>query len=223
MNKFKNLFHQYFKFPLIFSILSLFTSSVVISEIYLLLINENYSFIVSTCLYVLSLSYAFVVWISINDSIFQGICGFISISLFLSAVADSLIIPNWYLQSHFINKMAIFTTNLISSFSALSFLWSKIISFITGPSSRAMPISEKHEGIIYVSINMFLSLILSFLISKIDADTLFGYREQIIDDSFLILSISTIFGFFLGILIGYKRSRFHDLPNAKDGVVIDVE
>ena len=218
-----SFFQIYLKFPLTFAILGLFTSAVVTSQTYLLLINEDYTFWVSSALFFMSLVFAFVVWISVNDIPFQGMCGFISILLFFSAVADSLISPNWHLTAHNINKMAIFSTNWIASYSALSFLWSKIVSLVVGPPSRAMPISEKHEGFVYVSFNMFIAMFFAYYTSSIEADSLFGLREQMINNSWFYLALGTGYGFLLGVIVGFKRSRYHELPNAKDGVVIDIE
>ena len=219
----KDLWTQYLRYPILFAALGVFSVSVVFSQSYLIMVNEKFSFRIAIALFVAALLYLLVIWISVNDFPFQGMCGFIAAELIVAGIADSLITPDWLINAHWLNKYAVFATNMIASFSALSFLWTKIVTFLYGPPSRAMPITERHEGFIYVCFNTILAAALAFVPSMIDSTALFTIRKIMVNRSWIFIIVSLIFDFFVGFIVGNNRNKYHEAPNAADGVVIDVD
>ncbi|EAX90814.1 hypothetical protein TVAG_094830 [Trichomonas vaginalis G3] len=218
----KEIFHKHLKFPLIFSILGILTSSVAFSIIYLLLLNDKVTFDISIGFLVMSLFYFFIIWISVNDFKLQAMCGYIALILILSGISDSLITPTWILQAHWVNKYAVFMTNFTAVYSSLCFLWSKILSLIVGPPSRAMPIAEVHEGFIYVAANIIMCAFLSFICAYIEVKSMFSYRKNLLQKSYLFILIPLVWNFALGFLVGTQRNRFVDVVQNKDGIIISV-
>ena len=150
-------------------------------------------------------------------------CGFIAVQLIIARIADSLITPDWLINAHWVNKYAVFVTNMIATSSALSFLWSKVVTFFCGPPSRAMPISERHEGFIYVSFNSVLTGCLALIPSFIDSTALFSIRKTMINRSWISILCSLIFDFFVGTIVGHNRDRYSEAPRTANDVVVDVE
>ncbi|OHS94631.1 hypothetical protein TRFO_11018 [Tritrichomonas foetus] len=179
----------------------------------MVLYSEKATFIVAIILFVFSMIYAFLVWINNNDIAFQGMCGFISTILFIAGIQNALMTPNWHIYAHTANKIAIFLTNWIASFSALSFSWSIIIEIIIGRASARLLTSQRHEGFVYVCANMFLSFGFSIYTGFMEYDTLIEMRNSILKNSWFYILIGTIYNTLLDFLIGYRRINLPKVMN----------
>ena len=219
----KHLWNDILKYPVLFAALGVLSISVVFSQCYLIMVNEQSCFRIAIALFAAALIYLFVIWISVNDFPYQGMCGFIAVELIIAGIADSLITPDWLINAHWLNKYAVFSTNMIATISALSFLWTKVVTFLYGPPSRAMPITERHEGFVYVCFNSILAAILALVPSFIDSIALFSIRKTMINRSWIFILVSLVFDFFVGYIVGNNRGKYKDTIAAADNVVVDVE
>lgn len=220
----KELWATRLKFPVLFAFLGVLTVSIAFSQTYLLMVNEKYSFRIAIALIIAALVYLFVVWINVSDFPYQAQCGFIAAMLIVAGISDSLITPEWLLTAHWLNRFAIFSTNMIATYSAISFLWTRVVTLVYGAPSRAMPITERHEGFIYLCFNGPCAFAMGFIPSCIETDTLFAMRKTLLERSWIFLLVAIGYDFFLGAIVGMNRNKYLEVQNENmGGVVIDVE
>lgn len=199
----------YVRLPLVTGICGLLSTAIVCVIIYCLLLSEMASFIAGVTCFVLSLIYAFVVWINNNDLRFQGMCGAISACLFVCGIQNTMITPTYHVYSHIVNRSAVYITNWMSIFSALCFTWGKIANIVGGQSSsdRHALLPDSDEGFIYICANMFLNIFMGIMVGRIDGDTVLELKMAFLLKSWLFIVIGTLYNTVLGLLVAWKRQN----------------